>query len=1428
MLLALSLCLPAAAQESGLKPGRMVTQYAVTSDNDYQSNDPKDWQLLGSNDNGTNWTLLDKQTDQAFAERSQRRVFGVSNRVAYNTYRLLVTRAAGSTEQLEIAEIELMGPVVGVTNESALGMEVTASLDHPLMGPAFQAFDGDPGTKWWDFGLEQSKEAWIQCQYTLHSEEIITNVGQLILTVRRTAISNPLNIKASVILSNLTAQTADTTRVLTGYALTSADDMPGRDPRDWRLLGSRDGEKTWDVLDSRLNEVFGGRFEKRTFTLTTPAAYPIYRLQIDAVADPGGQLTDSIHIAEIEPLYSAKETNVAAFGMVVSAQGEHPPLEMVEKAFDGSPGTKWLDFSNGRANRSSWIQWQYVKGMDGMVVNLNHLRTASHESTRAVSLNLNGVLIYTNAGNEVGILDETGYELIRLKSPVQGGRFGDLINLKGGFEFANQQWLISNPILVSLGELPRLVEVHPGQIMSDDAHFLLTATRGRADRVFLGDSYSTIQLTSEDGREHLLAKIPNPGHAPLGDLSGCRLQVRGVAEPVFNQKGQRVAGIIWASGFDQVNLMPQTDQEWAGWPEYAITNLTQAGAPWGTLVRVRGKNGGQKSGHRWVVSQGASQLAVDFDIPADLPMGAPIECAGLLSNEGAAPVLRMACFRPPTDNRVSSPDPELIFDNGGRPITGMHQLLDLTTRHPDKTYAVKVRGIITYIDSRLGGFYLQDGPDGVQVDAQMQAGLSAVVRQEGMYVELTGIATGDWIRPADFVKFLGRGTMPEPKRPSWDELLTGKDDDHWVEIKGVVTDVGAQLTVMVDGREMKVWIDKMDKKARQNLLGSVVRIQGVCAGVFNTRNMRLGERLLVSSDENIEVLRAAPANPLDLPTVPVGQLMQSPSDYAEQTIQFIKTSGMVTYKDADQLFVQDGDAGVRVVLRKDAEVAPGDLVEVAGLGKADGLSPKLVQAIIRKVGQASLPVCKEMDLFAVGSGIQENLDAARVCMEATFLGSSFNGNAQILEMQHDNPKRLFYAYLPTKLDSRLPFEVGSKVKLVGVFKAKTEEALDYGQLTTSFEVFLNASSDVTVLVRPPWWTAQHAFWIFGGLLAVLILALAWAGVLRKQVRARTSELSREIEGHELTEGRLQNEIGERKRMQEQVEKTHKELMIASRQAGMAEVATNVLHDVGNTLNSVNISTTIIGDTVRKAESGNLSRAVSMMRDHLPDISTFLHHDPKGKLILDYVDRLAAHLKSQQMRALEEVQNLRKNVEHIKSVVSMQQGYAKVAGVIETFRVTEVMEDAMKMNEETLENHHLKVVRDYDPAPLMVSTDRHKVLQVLINLIQNARQACDESTSNGKCITLRIAGGDGMALISVTDDGVGVTPENRERIFNHGFTTRKNGHGFGLHSSALTAKEMGGDLQFQSDGPGKGATFTLLLPLDKKLSPPTQKHVPVSL
>jgi len=103
-------------------------------------------------------------------------------------------------------------------------------------------------------------------------------------------------------------------------------------------------------------------------------------------------------------------------------------------------------------------------------------------------------------------------------------------------------------------------------------------------------------------------------------------------------------------------------------------------------------------------------------------------------------------------------------------------------------------------------------------------------------------------------------------------------------------------------------------------------------------------------------------------------------------------------------------------------------------------------------------------------------------------------------------------------------------------------------------------------------------------------------------------------------------------------------------------------------------------------------------------------------------------------------------------------------------------------------------------------------QILVNLVRNAKHACVESGRATKRLTVRVAADEGLVKVAVTDDGIGIPAENLTRIFNHGFTTRKHGHGFGLHSGALAAKEMGGSLTVESAGVGQGATFTLELPL----------------
>jgi signal transduction histidine kinase len=285
--------------------------------------------------------------------------------------------------------------------------------------------------------------------------------------------------------------------------------------------------------------------------------------------------------------------------------------------------------------------------------------------------------------------------------------------------------------------------------------------------------------------------------------------------------------------------------------------------------------------------------------------------------------------------------------------------------------------------------------------------------------------------------------------------------------------------------------------------------------------------------------------------------------------------------------------------------------------------------------------------------------------------------------------------------------------------------------------------------------------------------------------------------------------------EERLEQVHRQLLETSRQAGMAEVATSVLHNVGNVLNSVNVSATLVADTARRSKAANLGKLSALLAQHAANLGAFLTTDPRGQMVQPYLASLAEDLAREHQGIITELEHLRKNVDHIKDIVAMQQSYAKTSGLTETVSVPDMVEDAVRMNAGSLARHEVDLVRDYRARPV-VTLDKHKVLQILVNLIRNAKYACDESGRKDKCITLRITADDRHVMIAVCDNGVGIPPENLTRIFNHGFTTRATGHGFGLHSGALAAKAMGGSLLPSSPGRGQGATFILTLPFKPEL------------
>ncbi|HLH56907.1 MAG TPA: PAS domain S-box protein [Verrucomicrobiae bacterium] len=295
---------------------------------------------------------------------------------------------------------------------------------------------------------------------------------------------------------------------------------------------------------------------------------------------------------------------------------------------------------------------------------------------------------------------------------------------------------------------------------------------------------------------------------------------------------------------------------------------------------------------------------------------------------------------------------------------------------------------------------------------------------------------------------------------------------------------------------------------------------------------------------------------------------------------------------------------------------------------------------------------------------------------------------------------------------------------------------------------------------------------------------------------------------------ISQNITSMKEAEAKLEAVHKELLSASRLAGMAEVATSVLHNVGNVLNSVNVTVTVLEDQVRKSRVASLARLSTLLSQHAADLSSFLTSDSRGRRVPEFISQLASALTTEQGLLLSELESLRKNVGHIKEIVGMQQSYARVSGLSEMVDVAHLVEDTLSMNAASFENSGLEFVRDFSEVP-PINTDKHKVLQILINLIRNAKFACRESGRPDKRIVVRVSEADGRVRISVEDNGIGIPAENLTRIFNHGFTTRKDGHGFGLHSGALAAKELGGSLVAHSAGTGKGAVFTLELPRSQR-------------
>ena len=697
--------------------------------------------------------------------------------------------------------------------------------------------------------------------------------------------------------------------------------------------------------------------------------------------------------------------------------------------------------------------------------------------------------------------------------------------------------------------------------------------------------------------------------------------------------------------------------------------------------------------------------------------------------------------------------------------------------------------------------------------------------------------------------------------------------DERADLRRTVT-----LKMASDDGVFPVYVSDLPPDKLRAVVDASVKARGVVGGVFNERRQMIGIKLYVGRADDLEIEETGPGEPFSVRTTPVESLLRFEPEGASR--HRVKVRGTVTfYQPGGAMYVEDGTGGVAVRTRQAEPLSVGDRVEVLGFPEMGPWTPFLNDAVFRRSGPAAQPllpisVTADQELSAGAH------DSRLVSVEAELVDVVRDAGHLLLVAKAKNV--LFDAEMPVAGDlspaAMADLATGSRARLTGISVVRLGQDRDH---PTEFRLMLRGLDDIAILQKPPWWTLGRLVWILAMLVAITALAVAWGVVLRRRVRAQTEIIRLRMESeamlaaryrdlfenandviytHDMT-GRLLtiNRAGEamtgyareellkmtifdlalpvrretvakwldklaadeetqptfesellsksgriipfevsirpmregeriaavegvarditaRKRAEAELAAAHQRLVETSRRAGMAEVAAGVLHNVGNVLSSVTQSVAHLNERLR---TQGASADPSVARD---------------------------------------LESLGHSVEHIKEIVAMQQGYARLSGVQEEVPAETLIEDALRINREALERHGIAVVREYSPAPTLV-IEKHKVLQILVNILGNAKYACDGKVQDGQPgrIVVRIDTPKGeragnRVRIVVADNGSGISHENLGRIFDNGFTTRKDGHGIGLYSAALTARELGGALFVHSDGLGRGARFTLDLPV----------------
>ncbi len=647
--------------------------------------------------------------------------------------------------------------------------------------------------------------------------------------------------------------------------------------------------------------------------------------------------------------------------------------------------------------------------------------------------------------------------------------------------------------------LPAPAPLTPRQPLAENQEACWSRMEGTVTFASESSQGLELSLNTETGPMRVLV-ADRTGGSPLL-LMNSRVRVSGLPQLTYTTDGQRVAGTLLTAGLQEVEIMDAA----AHWSEHPISpirdlNATNLPDTAESVVRVRGAVHSTGPGAPLLITDETGQILLETGQSLPPTNGSTVEALGRWSRVGTNVVLQCGVFRETaaaSDKRMTALQ---LLDT-------IEKVKGLSRQEAERGYPVRARGIITA--PLLDGFFLQGVSAAIYV---MWPGVTNSTITAGDYWEVAGESFADFapnIRATNATR-LGRGTLPEPLRPTWDQLINGSLDARYVEVQGIVTRVDADvLTLLTRAGKISVRLPDAPMGGLRRYEGALIRVRGCIMPERNTDTQQVEVGRIRLLNHSITMDEPAPANPF------AAELKRTPDlllfDPRAGAIQRVRVAGQVVYGSDLEYYLMEGTNGLRLHLGAPAVLKPGDQVEAIGFPNLGGPSPALREAMVRRVSHAPLPA---PTLLSPDNLLDKNFDATRVKIKARLSGVTYDGAGEVLELE--TGARGFLARLAGGGRVQADLLPGSLLELTGVYRGQGGDVTS-GRAIDSFELLVNAPSDIKVLQRPSWWTLGHTLSVVGVMGLTILGTLVWISQLHRQVEERSRQLATAIRRQEHAE-----------------------------------------------------------------------------------------------------------------------------------------------------------------------------------------------------------------------------------------------------------------------------------------------------------------------